>query len=317
MTDKLKQYFRIVAKAESNELLVSESQIIRILNQTSLWNCLKKVDKESNVLLESWFNLEKFSRREALKSWAEKYLKSSEAVLEILYCYCNLRDRNNRHALCREIWKALYSNNCSHGQRIRKLFCEDTANLVCNQLLGGADIDYTYDPAFMNNQQWVMPATGGNKGNEALIRRFNTPFYPDVIVCTDVLKEGINLHLFCNRVYHYGLAWTPGDLEQRIGRVDRFFSKTHRERLAGEDTHVEVDYPYMGKSVDEQQLRKVLQFKLSADPLLDSNGAGRKDIELDLTDSCTVEELVKYVPSKDNQTNFPYSGELFWGNENN
>lgn len=53
--------------------------------------------------------------------------------------------------------------------------------------------------------------------------------------------------------------------------------------------------------------------KLSADPLLDSNGKGRKDIEVALTDACTVEELAKYVPSRDNQTNFPYSGELFWG----
>ena len=148
--------------------------------------------------------------------------------------------------------------------------------------------------------------------NEALIKRFNTPFYPDIIVCTDVLKEGINLHLFCNRVYHYGLAWTPGDLEQRIGRVDRFFSKTHRERMAGKDTHVEVDYPYMGKSVDEHQLKKVLQFKLSADPLLDSAGINRKDINIDIDDTCTIDELIKYVPKSEEQTNFPYSGELFW-----
>ena len=309
IANKIYDYYLIKDKVESKEQKIEASQIIKILCQTSLWNCLIEGDKHTGNIFASWFSEEKFCKREALKSWIEKYLKSSEAILEIMYCYCNMRGRNNRLLLCRDIWKALYSKECSHGQRIRQLL--DNADLVCNQLLGGNEIDYTYDPAFMNLQQWVMPATGGNKGNEALIRRFNTPFYPDIIVCTDVLKEGINLHLFCNRVYHYGLAWTPGDLEQRIGRVDRFFSKTHRERMNEKDTHVEVNYPYMGKSVDEHQLRKVLQFKLSADPLLDSTGDNRKDIEIDLSDSCTVAELAKYVPSQSEQTNLPYSGDIF------
>ena len=38
--------------------------------------------------------------------------------------------------------------------------------------------------------------------------------------------------------------------------IHRFFSKTHRERMANKDTHVEVDYPYMGKSVDEHIVLK-------------------------------------------------------------
>lgn len=307
----LRDFFEIKDKGIASEN-IKRDQIVDIMLRTSLWNSVEAQSMKTMLSGEETYIVENFTKREALKSWTEKYLKSSEAILEFLYLYCSNENRSieARAKLCKLAWEALYSDKCSHGKRIDKLF--ENVDLVINQLLGNEKITYKYDPAFLNMQQWVMPAVGGNKGNEALIKRFNTPFYPDIIVCTDVLKEGINLHLFCNRVYHYGLAWTPGDLEQRIGRVDRFFSKTHRERMAGKDTHVEVDYPYMGKSVDEHQLKKVLQFKLSADPLLDSAGINRKDINIDIDDTCTIDELIKYVPKSEEQTNFPYSGELFW-----
>jgi hypothetical protein len=198
-----------------------------------------------------------------------------------------------------------------------KLF--ENGSLVYKQILGGKKIEHESqlktELKFLDLQQWVMPAVGGNKGNEGLIKRFNTPFYPDVIVCTDVLKEGINLHLFCNRIYHYGLAWTPGDLEQRIGRIDRFFSKTHRERsnqkdLADEEkTKIEINYPYLGKSVDEHQLKQVLKFKLSADPLLDSKSADQKDIHIDI-DEKSILELATLKPK--DVDNCPYSGKEFF-----
>lgn len=31
-----------------------------------------------------------------------------------------------------------------------------------------------------------------------------------------------------------------------------------------------------------------------------------------IDDTCTIDELIKYVPKSEEQTNFPYSGELFW-----
>ena len=165
----------------------------------------------------------------------------------------------------------------------------------------------------MNDQSWVVGAVGGNKGNEALIKRFNTPFYPDVIVCTDVLKEGINLHLFCNRVYHYGLAWTPGDLEQRVGRVDRFFSKTYRARAQGDTkAKISVNYPYMGKSIDEHQLKKVLEFKIAADPILDSSSSTTKSIDVYALNDTPVQALAAYKPPTNEQTVCPYPGEQFW-----
>ena len=43
-----------------------------------------------------------------------------------------------------------------------------------------------------------------------------------ILVCTDCLSEGINLHNLFTAVVHYDLPWNPNRLEQREGRVDRF-----------------------------------------------------------------------------------------------
>lgn len=43
-----------------------------------------------------------------------------------------------------------------------------------------------------------------------------------VLVATDCLSEGINLHQLFTAVLHYDLPWNPNRLEQREGRVDRF-----------------------------------------------------------------------------------------------
>lgn len=286
---------------------LNKENVIKILEMDSIWNHLSKYGV--NCDLNSGDELYK---REILKAITEKYLKSSEAILELLYSY-----NTERNDLCELIIDRLFTGNNTHGTRIKKIFEEENSKLIIKQLIGSKIVkpESELKLSFLDSQQWVMPATGsrsGKKGNDSVIKRFNTPFYPDFVVCTDVLKEGINLHLFCNRVYHYGLAWTPGDLEQRIGRVDRFFCQTHRERSKEKElqdnnkNNIEVIYPYLGKSVDEQQLKQVLKFKISADILLDSKIRNKKDIQDEL-EELPIEELIKYTP--ENLDNCPYSGE--------
>ena len=68
--------------------------------------------------------------------------------------------------------------------------------------------------------------------NQSLVRQFRLPGYPLVMITTDLLQEGEDLHTFCSSVHHYGLAWTPSALEQRTGRVDRVRSATERRLTA-------------------------------------------------------------------------------------
>ena len=60
---------------------------------------------------------------------------------------------------------------------------------------------------------------------QRLMLAFNTPFFPEVLVASSVLAEGVDLHLSCRCVIHHDLSWNPSTLEQRTGRVDRIGAK--------------------------------------------------------------------------------------------
>ena len=62
----------------------------------------------------------------------------------------------------------------------------------------------------------VQPAT-----RRRLMLAFNTPFFPEVLVASSVMAEGVDLHHDCRHVIHHDLDWNPSTLEQRTGRVDR------------------------------------------------------------------------------------------------
>lgn len=101
---------------------------------------------------------------------------------------------------------------------------------------------------------------------------FNTPFYPNVLVATSVFQEGVNLHLQCNEVHHYGLAGSSGDHEQRIGRLDRLFSKVNRHYQSKENNgpgELRIGFPYLEHSFDEDQLASFLEEKVKAESKLD------------------------------------------------
>ena len=137
----------------------------------------------------------------------------------------------------------------------------------------------------------VVGVTGGSGGHGRAVRQFRTPSLPRVIVCTDTLKEGVDLHLFCDHVLHYGVAWTSGDMEQRVGRVDRYFSQIER-RLAVEgsppDVRLQVGYPHVVASLERGQVERVIQRQRDVEALMDSPLAGTGDDERDLGEDVSV-----------------------------
>ncbi|MBX3400756.1 MAG: hypothetical protein KF873_18635, partial [Gemmataceae bacterium] len=84
----------------------------------------------------------------------------------------------------------------------------------------------------MNPKAEAVVLVTGDSGidRDAVFNGFNTPLLPDILVCTQVGQEGIDLHRHCRHVVHYDLGWNPATLEQRTGRTDRLGSKAMRER---------------------------------------------------------------------------------------
>lgn len=92
---------------------------------------------------------------------------------------------------------------------------------------------------------------------------FNTPLLPEILICTAVGQEGIDLHRHCRNVVHYDLAWNPATLEQRTGRVDRIGCAALRERKLSEQAEsasrsfLEVSVPYLAGTYDERMFEEL------------------------------------------------------------
>lgn len=83
-------------------------------------------------------------------------------------------------------------------------------------------------------------------------RFFNTPFYPEILIASSVMAEGVDLHLCCRHVIHHDLDWNPSSLEQRTGRIDRLGAKAERTGQS-----IRVYLPYVEGCQDEKLLRVV------------------------------------------------------------
>jgi hypothetical protein len=101
--------------------------------------------------------------------------------------------------------------------------------------------------------------------NQTLVHQFRMPGYPLVLISTDLLQEGEDLHTFCSSIYHYGISWTPSAMEQRIGRIDRVRSQTDRRlsTLSGRSPEgpelLQVYFPHLEDTVEVLQVRRVLE----------------------------------------------------------
>ncbi len=89
---------------------------------------------------------------------------------------------------------------------------------------------------------------------ENLMLTFNSPFFPEILITSNVMAEGVDLHRFCRHVIHHDLAWNPSTLEQRTGRLDRIGCKAEQLHCG---KPVQVYLPYLAATQDEKQFQVV------------------------------------------------------------
>jgi SNF2 family DNA or RNA helicase len=85
---------------------------------------------------------------------------------------------------------------------------------------------------------------------DRLMLAFNSPLFPEILVSSSVMGEGVDLHRFCRHVIHHDLCWNPSTLEQRTGRLDRVRCKAELCLRP-----IEVYEPFLAGSADEKMFR--------------------------------------------------------------
>jgi len=100
----------------------------------------------------------------------------------------------------------------------------------------------------------VRLANGGThpKTRQRLMRTFNSPFFPEVLIASSVMAEGVDLHTDCRYVIHHDLDWNPSTLEQRNGRLDRIGSLGERT-----SKQIVVYEPFLAGTQDERMYNVV------------------------------------------------------------
>jgi ERCC4-related helicase len=101
------------------------------------------------------------------------------------------------------------------------------------------------------NVRLVNGGTGPDERRRIMLA-YQTPFFPEILIASAVMAEGVDLHLECRHIIHHDLCWNPSTLEQRTGRVDRLGAKAEKVSQS-----IRVYLPYVGGTQDEKMFRVV------------------------------------------------------------
>ena len=140
-------------------------------------------------------------------------------------------------------------------------FLEDLTRMTPDERTHG--LRYALNP----QGKAVVLVSGSTKERDPVFRGFNSPLLPEILVCTQVGQEGIDLHRHCRHIVHYDLGWNPALIEQRTGRVDRLGSQTQREQKIVRDENpnatqnelpgLEIGLPYLAATYDERMFDRL------------------------------------------------------------
>jgi len=217
--------------------------------------------EQGSVQVHGEDGLDWYSRALVLQALRRTLLRES-VLLRLLPQRSDLDESGWGELLARAFFTDLPNQHESMAQRIA-VFLEDL-NAASGRISDPSSArGALYQATRLRDQQFVALVKGGGGGaistRERVFNGFNTPLLPEVLICTQVGQEGIDLHRQCRHVIHYDLAWNPAVLEQRTGRADRIGSKTFRERSdSGASTvFLEVGVPFLAGTYDERMYEEL------------------------------------------------------------
>jgi Helicase conserved C-terminal domain len=207
--------------------------------------------------------LDFFTRALVMQALRRAVFRDS-VLLRLLPQRSDLHESGWGELLASAFFTNLPNQHESMAQRII-IFLEDLKASSGHIADGSTARGALYEATRLRDQQFValVKGGGGNMANtrDRIFNGFNTPLLPEVLVCTSVGQEGIDLHRHCRHVVHYDLAWNPAVLEQRTGRADRIGSKTFRERdvaiAMNKKVFLEIGVPFLAGTYDERMYEEL------------------------------------------------------------
>jgi hypothetical protein len=127
---------------------------------------------------------------------------------------------------------------------------------------GRLDDGLTVMGAWDSDGHHESPTTLYTGTPDIVLAIFNSPFGPDVLITTDHLSEGVDLHRYCRHLIHYELDPSPVRTLQRNGRVRRVGSWAAK---IGQP--IRYAYPTFGGTRDEKAV-DVMKQRINAFGLL-------------------------------------------------
>ncbi|WP_332733836.1 helicase-related protein [Flavihumibacter sp.] len=134
------------------------------------------------------------------------------------------------------------------GEEERKKYLQALSSIQTGEIrIGSAETGNVLPNVRLVNGSTIMET------RQNLMLTFNTPFYPDILIATSVMSEGVDLHLNCRHIIHHDLCWNPSTLEQRTGRIDRIGAKAEQ---CSKPIH--IYHPYVAATQDEKMYSVVM-----------------------------------------------------------
>jgi hypothetical protein len=149
-------------------------------------------------------------------------------------------------------------NQCSTDEE-RKAYIDEVSAAQTGEMVARKDLFDRDELDAQNRRSLLLPNVRLVNGatlpetRRRLMLTFNSPFFPEVLIASSVMAEGVDLHRFCRYVIHHDLDWNPSSLEQRTGRLDRIGAKVEH---CGEPIHIYM--PYLAETQDEKMYRVVM-----------------------------------------------------------
>ena len=318
-SQKKADYLSAIRDYRKNHKVLSENIVNFEMPLKTLWADLyiqlKNEDGELLKTYNSWSDVVKENFSHYFKTGI---LYASPVIVE-LYCWFSkfvLAKKNNINDVqisYRNFLTWIHNKKLLKTSLLYKYFVAaiSTFEALCSKIVGlsfekNVQPDAWKDLKQLHNPAWY--ASGEVQNRKRLIIGFNSPFFPNVLSATQIFQEGVNLHLQCNKVFHYGMAWTPGANEQRIGRIDRLFGKVHRNLIkSGQNSGLHIYYPYLKNTFDQEQLASFMVKKQDFEDQLDRGMQSDfdKSIHLSLADDW-LKYLRKPKPFNDCGNTDPY-----------